>query len=181
MKIIIMLLSAMVLLSCGSKEQKVDDKAALLQTISSTEESVLGDFQAIDPKIADSLMNLYDKYTKLYPEDSLCAELMNKATTIAFNIKNCTKALEFIARITDNYSSKYVEWAYFFKGSVYADVCKDKDKAIEAYQFFLDNYPQSRFAKDATVLFEMLKLGDEMELIRLFEAKQKTDTTIAEQ
>ncbi|MDR0789927.1 MAG: hypothetical protein LBO06_03925 [Bacteroidales bacterium] len=173
MKRVILLFAVLGLLSCNNKAQKIDDRAVLLQTISATEMSALKDAQTIDPKLADSLMNLYDRYTQQYPKDSLCAEFMSKATDIAANTHNCTRALEFLARITDGYaSSNYVEWAYFFKGSVYADVCKDKEKAAEAYQFFLDNYPQSKFATAATTLLTMLQLDNEMDLIREFEAKQ---------
>ncbi|MDR1847001.1 MAG: tetratricopeptide repeat protein [Bacteroidales bacterium] len=177
MKRYILLIATLVTMSCGNKTDNKpveikDAKAELMKTISQTEATALQATKSIDPILADSLMRLYDRFTTLYPQDTLCPFMMSKAVDVAANTKNCVRALEFLERITDKYhNNTYVEWAYFYKGTVYADVCGDKDKALEAYGFFLDNYPQSSFAQDATVLLNMLKLNDEMQLIREFEAK----------
>ncbi|MDR1726085.1 MAG: hypothetical protein LBR28_06830 [Bacteroidales bacterium] len=175
MKRLVLTLTIIILcFSACKKEQKPDEKTILIQTISQTEMFALQNSEAIDRKIADSLINLYDRFEKLYPQDSLCAEFMYKATDIAVNIKDCTRALEHIQKITDGYStSDYVEWAYYFKAIIYSDVCNDKDKATEAYKFFLDNYPQSKFAKEANVMLNMLQMQNEMQIIREFEAKNQ--------
>ncbi|MDR1005523.1 MAG: hypothetical protein LBL74_01480 [Bacteroidales bacterium] len=185
MRNLALILAVGLLVACGGKHNADNavsqeaNKSELIKTISATEAFTMKSTQSIDANLADSLMNLYDSFAKQYPTDSICLEYLSKAVTIAFNIKDCERALSFLQRIIDDKSnSKYVEWAYFYKGAVYSDVCGDKNKASDAYVFFLDNYPQSQYVKDANVLLNMLKLQNEMDLIRQFEVNNQSDSLL---
>jgi outer membrane protein assembly factor BamD (BamD/ComL family) len=176
MKQLVFLIPVLVFFACKTEPQKVDDRDSMLKTISSLEMAAMQSSQAIDPQYADSLMMMFDKFVQAFPKDSLCAEFMNKAADVASNINDCNKALGYLNKVIDGYSSSgYVEWAYFRKGAVYSDVCSNKEKAIESYQFFIDNYPTSKRAKDATVLLNLLKFNNELDYIHQLEAKQNSE------
>ena len=60
------------------------------------------------------------------------------------------------------------------QGFVAENELKDKDKALEFYQVFLEKYPEHPMAKDAQVLVTNLKRGvTDQQLIEQFEQQQQ--------
>ena len=57
---------------------------------------------------------------------------------------------------------------------VYDEQLHDLDKAREAYQQIIDNYPENPFANDAAIAITQLGMTPE-ELIRMFESQENTE------
>jgi len=68
----------------------------------------------------------------------------------------------------------------FFKAFIYENMLKDLGKAREAYQKFIEKYPDNDFTDDARLALQNLgKTPDQM--VQEFEAKQKADSIASSQ
>lgn len=164
--VIVVLLSAAMLLSCGSGNER--EKAQ--NVIKQMELSTFDYTQTINAQKADSLVNMYSSYVNRFPEDTLCASYLFRAADILANRNKCMESVAMYERLIRDYpSSRYVEESYFLRGVVYSQVCLNKDKSRECFNEFISKYPQSRLVDDANGLMMMDTLSDEMEIIRKFE------------
>jgi outer membrane protein assembly factor BamD (BamD/ComL family) len=111
---------------------------------------------------------------KKYPEDSLCATYLYRAADVYANTKRCIESIDTYDRLIKQYpNDKHVESAYFLKGVVYSQTCLNKEKASEAFNLFIEKYPNSSLTNQARTLLIMDTMKDEMDLIRQFEQKNQ--------
>lgn len=172
-KYILLVLACIACVACQpSKENKLKD-------IKDLEAQTMKDAKEISRPRADSLLTMYDNFIAEFPKDSNTVIILYKAADVCANIKDCDKAISYLDKLISNYPKSYmVEIAKFKKGTIYDQVCHNKEKAQKAYGEFVKEYPKSQYANDAAVLFQMLDMPDEMEMIRQFEAKNtETPTT----
>lgn len=172
---ILPILSLLVFISCQpTKESKLEQIAEL-------EMQTMQDAKEISSQRADSLLAMYDSYIMDFPKDTNSAIMLYKAADICSNIKYCDRAITYLDRLVSDFPESYmVEIAKFKMGDVYEKACNNKEKAKEAYGKFVQEYPKSQLANDAAIMFQMLEMPDEMEIIRQFEEKNAETPTIEE-
>jgi outer membrane protein assembly factor BamD (BamD/ComL family) len=172
-KYILLVILCVAFVGCKpTKENKLKDINAL-------EAQTMKDAKEISRPRADSLLTMYDNFIAEFPKDSNTVIILYKASDVCANIKDCDKAIAYLDKLISNYPKSYmVEIAKFKKGTIYDQVCHNKEKAQKAYGEFVKEYPKSQYANDAAILFQMLDMPDEMQMIRQFEAKNaETPTT----
>ncbi len=171
-----LLLSLVILVFASCKPTKENR----LKEIGDLEKQTLKEAQEISPSRADSLLVMYDSYITDFPTDTNVMIMLYKAADICINMKYCNKAILYLDRLASDFpNTPMAELAVFKMGETYEKACSNKEKAKEAYKQFVENYPNSPLANDAEVMYQMLDMPDEMELIRQFEA-QNTETLTSE-
>ena len=90
-----------------------------------------------------------------------------KAADVAMNIKRGDVAIKYLDRVVKDYP-EYDKLAdcYFMRGYVYETVLTDTDKAKQAYELFLVQYPNHPLAADTRIIIQNLSLSDE-EIIKM--------------
>ncbi|MCK9163768.1 MAG: tetratricopeptide repeat protein [Bacteroidales bacterium] len=172
-KFLLPILALIVFVACQpTKESRLDRIATL-------ERQTMQDSREISKERADSLLSMYDAYILDFPTDTNSAIMLYKAADVSTNVMYCDKAIIYLERLVGDFpNSNMVEIAKFKMGGVYEKACNNKEKAKEAYGKFVQEYPNSPLARDAAILFQMLDMPDEMDLIRQFELKNaETKTT----
>lgn len=156
-------------------------KESRLERIAELEMQTMQDAREISQSRADSLLSMYDGYIMDFPKDTNSAVMLYKAADICANVKYCDRAITYLDRLISDFPESYmVEIAKFKMGDVYEKACNNREKAKEAYGKFVQEFPNSSLANDAAIMFQMLEMPDEMELIRQFEAKNAETPTIEE-
>ncbi|MDR0971916.1 MAG: tetratricopeptide repeat protein [Bacteroidales bacterium] len=169
-KYLILIIGLLVIASC--KPTKEDR----LKEIRDLERQTMMEAKTISDQRADSLLMMYDKFIEDFPTDSACVVMLYNASDICTNIDRCDKAINYLERLISDFDDNYMEEISRFKmGYIYEKACKDKEKAKQAYREFIDEYPKSDLATDATTMLEILDLTDSL-IMRKFEAEN--DTTI---
>ncbi|MBP1646470.1 MAG: hypothetical protein H6Q16_2048 [Bacteroidetes bacterium] len=171
-KYLLLTLAILVFASCKpTKENR-------LKEIGELEKLTLKEAKVISPQRADSLLVMYDSYITDFPKDSNSTLILFKAADICINMKYCDRAIAYLERLVSDFpDSKMSEIANFKIGEAYEKACNNIDKAKEAYKTFVEEYPNSPLANDAEVMYQMLDMPDEMEIIRQFEAKNAETLT----
>lgn len=171
-KYLLLTLAILVFASCKpTKENR-------LKEIGELEKLTLKEAKVISPQRADSLLVMYDSYVTDFPKDSNSTLILFKAADICINMKYCDRAIAYLERLVSDFpDSKMSEIANFKIGEAYEKACNNIDKAKEAYKTFVEEYPNSPLANDAEVMYQMLDMPDEMEIIRQFEAKNAETLT----
>lgn len=171
-KFLLPILALIVFVACQpTKESRLERIAAL-------EVQTMKDAKEISKERADSLLVMYDSYIMDFPTDTNSAIMLYKAADISTNVMYCDKAISYLERLIGDFPDFYlVEIAKFKIGGVYEKACSNNEKAKEAYGKFAQEYPNSPLANDAAILFQMLDMPDEMDLIRQFEANNAETTT----
>lgn len=169
------LLFALVILVFASCKPTKENR---LKEIGDLEKLTLKETKEISPQRADSLLVMYDNYITDFPNDTNSTLILFKAADICINMKYCDRAIAYLDRLVSDFpDSKMVEVAYFKMGEAYEKACNNKEKAKEAYKSFVEEFPKSPLANDAEVMYQMLDMPDEMEMIRQFEAKNAETPT----
>lgn len=177
MKILHLILVFLILgfYACNSKKS-TPGKQDILDSIAKVEALIISDSTAsITNDMATLSINLYIKYSNLFPEDTLSASFLFKSAEIYRALNNGINANQFYKRVISeypNYSKTPV--CYFLQGFVYENINQDYVKAKEYYQMYIDKYPNGEFANDAKILIENLGKTPE-EMIREFEENQKNN------
>lgn len=134
-----------------------------------------------DKSKADSLLTLYDSFITDHPKDSLRPGFIFKAANLAMNMNDGNKAITYFDQYTRDYpDGPKASLCLFFKAFIYENMLKDLEKAKEAYQQFIERYPDNDFTDDARLALQNLgKTPDQM--VQEFEAKQKADSIASSQ
>ena len=114
---------------------------------------------------------VFSKYAEENPEAEDAPEYLFKAFEVSVNTKQDPKqSIGFVDRLLAQYPKfdKNPVALFMLATFVYDDQLHDLDKARECYQRIIDEYPESPFARDASISIEQLGLSPE-ELIRRFE------------
>ena len=155
----------MVCVNCTSQRDKA------LNEILSYEATI--DFAAtkVDMPTGETLVKMYVGFANDYPNDSLAPMYLTKAADVAMNIKRGDIAIKYLDRVVKDYPD-YDKLAdcYFMRGYVYETVLADINKAKEAYELFLLQYPNHPLAADTRIIIQNLSLSDE-EIIKMIMEK----------
>lgn len=151
----------MMCVNCTSQRDKALDKIL-------TYEGTI-DFATtkVDIPTGETLVKMYVGFANDYPTDSLAPMYLMKAADVAMNIKRGDVAIKYLDRVVKDYP-EYDKLAdcYFMRGYVYETVLTDTDKAKQAYELFLVQYPNHPLAADTRIIIQNLLLSDE-EIIKM--------------
>ncbi len=155
----------MMCVNCTSQRDKALDKIL-------TYEGTI-DFATtkVDIPTGETLVKMYVGFANDYPTDSLAPMYLMKAADVAMNIKRGDVAIKYLDRVVKDYP-EYDKLAdcYFMRGYVYETVLTDTDKAKQAYELFLVQYPNHPLAADTRIIIQNLSLSDE-EIIKMIMEK----------
>ncbi|MFH1296450.1 MAG: tetratricopeptide repeat protein [Bacteroidota bacterium] len=126
---------------------------------------------------ADSLVLLYTDFAAAWPNDSLAPVYLFKAASMTMNLQDGPGSIALFEQIRESYPNfEKAPLCLFFTGYVQENVMRDIDKAREAYQLFIESYPDHDFVDDAQASIDNLGKTPE-QMIREFEARQKASAT----
>jgi TolA-binding protein len=160
--------------SCNSEEgtgKKNLDKDAARNEIKALEKVNFSNSELVTKESAEALLKSYLTFTKSFPDDSLSADYLFKASGLAIGIQAHEKGIEIIDNLAKNYPDyELIDEAVFQKAFVLDFQLNNKEAAEKAYREFVNKYPNSPLVKEAKGRLETINLSEE-ELIDLFELK----------
>lgn len=156
---------AMMLLSCGN--ENLSDRIAKLEKQAFSTES------AVNPEIAEQLVDVYCDFATQNPENQQSAEYLFKAVDVSMNFDNPVKTFDIIDRLVQEYPDyEKTPMAVFVKGFIYETRYNNIEQAKAAYEKYLELYPEGEMAADCRASIENLGLTPE-ELVKKFEAMEE--------
>ncbi len=161
MKRLTLLLSVITIIyfsSCGNEgaEVKNDTQGLMIAKIDSIYVS-MGKSETYDPKEAMNALRLYVEYATKYPDDSLTAEYLFRASDIAQGTGNYQQAAEFLETILNKHTmyTKYPD-VLFSAALVYDNyletVNHGDERAVQLYDVIISKYPETNYAEQSKVL-----------------------------
>jgi tetratricopeptide (TPR) repeat protein len=157
------------LVSCGSQQEKKQ----MRQTISSLETVLFSDtLGPVDRLKAQEMIQAYDDFVKLFPEDSLAPEYLYKGSELAMNLQMSGHAIEGFQEILNNYPDfDKIALCVFLQAFIYENQMQQYDEAKALYRSFIEKYPSHELAEDALV--SMQNMGKSLEdLIKSWEESE---------
>lgn len=124
---------------------------------------------SFDTKQSYATIAAYQEFVDAFPDDTAAPEYLFKKADLYRSLKEGEKSIQTYNHILEQYPD-YHKAAYclFLKGFVLENEMMNIEKAKEAYQSFLEKYPQHDLAKD--VQFSLQNLGKSPEeIINQFE------------
>lgn len=159
-KIFLPIVAAVVLFSCGDSNST--------QSPSMTEAELISGFEAVRSKfnvifdnpqdysqqdlepLNDSLVMYVDAMVASYPASAELPELLCRAGVTSLNVKNSTKALEYLNYVADTFPEHpVVPKAMYFIGRTKEVLVEDVEGAKEAYKKLYRTFPKSVWGMNA--------------------------------
>lgn len=149
--------------SCGaggsqdaSDSLKGDSQALLISKIN-TEETKMRSSETFDPQQALGALRLYTEFCTKYPNDSMTAEYLFRASDIAQGTGNYQEAADFLETILSKHTDyKKYQDAMFSAALIYDNYLESVnhggDRAIQLYETIEAKYPTSPYAEQAKAL-----------------------------
>lgn len=176
-----LLLSGLLITSCFACKEDPAKKIAVYEQRLSTlnQEMTAANGAIIDKAKATQFIETAEQYATLVEtsDPEKYVNLTLKAAGLAKTIENPDKAIQLYKRISDKVPQHpKAPMALFMQGFIYENDMSDLSKAKEAYEAFLQKYPNDPdFVDDAQMALKNLGKSPE-ELIRQFEQQNKEDT-----
>ena len=157
-----------VMVGCNNKKTTQND-------VKKAEAALFNEDQTTNAEAVPNAIATFSKYAEENPEAADAAEYLFKAVEISINTKqDAQQSIDLVNRLVKNYPTfdKNPVALFMLATFVYDEQQHDLDKAREAYQQVIDQYPDSPFARDAEIAITQLGMTPE-ELIRMFEAQEQ--------
>lgn len=170
--IALILLAATLMVACGpSREDRIEQ-------IENFEDSIFESAIAADESTADQLTTLYVAFADNYRADSLSPQFLLKAAEMQSAVMHTDRAIQLFDRIINDYPDfDDIPICYFLKGKAYEDNSQF-DLAKQAYQTFVDKYPDHFMAATTRMMIPNVGLSPEEMLDQIL--AQANDTLIAQ-
>ena len=166
---LLILFVAVLLVSCGSQQEKKQ----MRQNIASLETSLFSDsLGPVDRLKAQEMIQAYEDFVNLFPDDSLAPEYLYKGSELAMNLQMSGRAIEGFQEILNNYPDfDKAALCVFLQAFIYENHMQQYDEAKALYRSFLEKYPGHELAEDAMV--SMQNMGKSLEdLIKSWEGSE---------
>jgi len=152
---------------CGNK------RTTLTAGITEAEAGLFSDQSVMpDNAKARNMIDLYLKYQKTFPEDTIAAQYLFRAAQLAQSIKEFNTAIGLYDSLINIYPQYYrAPDALFLKAFVYDNSLQRYESAREVYTLFLSKYPNHHLADDATQSIEFLGKTNE-EILEILLSRQ---------
>lgn len=150
-------MAALLVVACGPNHDKE------LKRINEMEDTLRQAEFVADPATSRRMMNTYLQFVDHFPQDSMAAVYLYRASDLAFNIGCFDTTIRCLYRIVDDYPEfEEASTCYYLIGNAYEEYGK-LDSAVQAYQDYLKFYPDQPFAESAQSAIENIgKSPEEM-------------------
>ncbi len=159
--------------SCGDASQQPSadslkdsqiTKEQLLDSINK-EETKMRASKTYVPQQAMSALRLYIEFTNRFPDDTMTAEYLFRASDIASGLGNYQQQVDFLETIIENHPEYDQYDAVCFSAALTYDdhlenVNFGADRAIQLYDYVIEKYPNSSYAESAKTLKEFVGKPD---------------------
>jgi len=168
----------------GSGSNGKTNKETLIEQISELEQK-LHDTEAENPKLnhveALEVVKLYKQFADSFPKDETTPKYLFKGGEVSIGLGQYPLAVQFFERINKNYPdyTKAPDCIYLV-GFVYDEYLNNEERAKDAYEKVIKEYPDHRFAQDARAAINNLGKSDE-ELIEMFKEKELQQDSLAKE
>ena len=150
------------------------EREQMLQNIKNTEKEILADsLDFLSFKNAGKVIALYDEFAEKYPEDTLTPMFLFRKGEITMNTNQHDLSLKTFDLVIEKYPNFYeLDRVYFMRAFLLENYINDIEKAKEAYNTFMQKFPDNELFEDAKISLENIGKTPE-ELIMEFESKHK--------
>lgn len=173
--LIIIALVSLAIFACNSpksQDKELSEQEISQNKITEFEEDLHSEIEP-DADKANKVIGMYTEYWEKYPQDTISAEYLFKASEVAMNFEQPHNAIRFLTTIETDYLEfgKYPT-VLFMKGFIFENYIGDYTKATKAYEVYIDKYPNHTFVKDAEAAIIFMGMNDE-QLMDLFQDMNK--------
>ena len=136
----------------------------LVATIDSIETPLMAAarMESVDTAKGNLLVSLYAQYAERFPGDSLAAPYLHRAAQVSAGMGRIDDMVVYYNILIDNYPDyQLLDFCYFEKG-IALDNAGRKDAAREAYNAFLEEYPDHFLAEEVKRLIPLLDMSDQL-------------------
>lgn len=163
-----LIITALFIFGCSPSKDK------LISQISDIEKNLISAQNPVpDKEKVKEIIELYEKYVKSFPSDTLSPVYLYKAAELSMNTGQSDEAIKYYDRIiAEYYEFEKLPECYFLKAFVYENYLKNINLAREAYNEFIKKYPNHELTDDA--ILSLGNLGKTPEqIIMEFEQKNR--------
>lgn len=162
-KLFTIILVAVAMMGCENK--------SLSHRIQELEKKAYSSVSALNPELGEELVSCYCSYAEQNPDDAQAPDYLFKALDVSLNLSNPARSLDIANTLLRQYPNyEMTPMALFIKGFIYEDRYHDNEMARQAYQSYIDNYPDGELVDDAKASIENLGVSIE-DLVKKFEAE----------
>lgn len=157
------------LFSCGGDNQKKQLQLEIERLESGLYADSVG---PVNRMKAQEMIQTYEEFVNIYPDDSLAPEYLYKSSEIAMNLEMPGRAIEGFQRIINNYPDfDKLALCLFLQAFIYENQMQQYEKSKVLYKEFLEKYPGHDLAEDALVSIQ--NMGKSLdELIKSWEVNK---------
>ena len=155
---IIIILSGLILTSCGSNSENVSEESEVNGPKVDTTK-LLADIKEIETKLSVDMpeksdlqkaSSLFESYARVFPNDKKAPDYLLKASDINKSLEKFEKSVELLTKIIEDYPNyERMESVYYNRASHTDFELRDTTLAKQYYQEFMEKYPNSDFVDDA--------------------------------
>ena len=175
-KILSSVLSMTILFACSNdtNDKELDKKQIMIAQIDSLHKQMFNhQSMEVDKNLASKEITAYQDFVNKYPDDSLSAEYLFRASDLSKAVGDNLKAIESLKQICENYPAyKKIPECLFLQGYYYQEFFDDTILAKEFYNRLISKYPTHAFVDDAQALMNMFGKS-EQDIIKEFEKKEQ--------
>lgn len=162
-------MALMVMVGCQNQNAKTT-----ANDVKKAEAALFNEDQTVNAEAVTDAVAAFNKYVEENPEASDAPEYLFKAIEVSVNTKqDPQQSIAMVNRLLENYPEfdKNPVALFMLATFVYDEQQHDLDRARDAYQRIVDDYPNSPFAKDAAIAITQLGMTPE-ELVKMFEREE---------
>lgn len=137
------------------------DRDSLLKTVQDLEAEILAQATP-DKDLMSSAVTKFQDFAGFFPEDPLAPDYLLKASDFALALNEVDRSVNILDRIITNYPDyERLEDVMYVKASHIDLNLRDTTRAKEAYQEFMDKFPESEMIDDAENRIQNISLSIE--------------------
>ena len=162
-------MALMVMVGCQNQSAKTT-----ANDVKKAEAALFNEDQTVNAEAVTDAVATFNKYVEENPEANDAPEYLFKAIEVSVNTKqDPQQSIAMVNRLLENYPEfdKNPVALFMLATFVYDEQLHDLDRARDAYQRIVDDYPNSPFAKDAAIAITQLGMTPE-ELVKMFEREE---------
>lgn len=158
-KPLLLLAAAILLTACGPNSHPgYEERISQIETV---EDSLFAHNDEFDTVAADRLTELYLAFADEYPNDSLTPQYLMNAAEMQSNVLHTDRAVQIFDRIINDYADfPDVPLCYLLIGHAYDLNCQ-YEEARDAYQLFVDKFPDHFMADDIRLMIPTMGMTPE--------------------
>ncbi len=143
-------------------DEKSIDTAAFLTDLTEIEDLINSSFELPKEEELKTALTSFQDFASIFPNDDKAADYLFKASDLALALKQPEKSVKLLERVITEYPTfKRMEDVMYNKASHLDFELRDTTAAKEAYQAFIDKYPNSVLVNDSKLRIENIRYSIE--------------------